>query len=33
MSAGKMRHLDKIDREYGAIAGFLDYDDAGDNYY
>jgi hypothetical protein len=32
-SHGRTRHLDKIETEYGAIPSFLDYDDAGDNYY
>ena len=27
------RHLNQIETEYGAIASYLDYDDAGNNYY
>jgi len=30
---GYTRHLDKIETEFGAIDSFLDYDDAGDNFY
>jgi len=32
-SHGPTRQLNKIETEIGAIASFLDYDDAGDNYY
>jgi hypothetical protein len=32
-SHGQTRHLDKIKTENDAITSFLDYDDAGDNFY
>jgi hypothetical protein len=32
-NAGRKRYHDQIETEYGAITSFLDYDDAGDNYY
>jgi hypothetical protein len=32
-SEGFTRHLDKIKTESGAIGSYLDYDDAGDNFY
>ncbi|MEW6995147.1 PKD domain-containing protein [Colwelliaceae bacterium MEBiC 14330] len=32
-SHGPTRHLDQIKTDSGAIASFLDYDDAGDNFY
>jgi len=32
-SHGRTRHLNKVETESGAITSFLDYDDAGDNFY